>query len=158
VVVLGEWQQMIGEAASRSSLSLPGRQLELLHAVVATGTPVVLLLMNGRPLDLRGRSRTCPPSSTSGIPGERGAVRLSATCSSATSPPAASCPSRGRERLGRCPMIYAHTTSHEPENQSRRYWDEESTPLFPFGFGLSYGRLRLLRSGPRPQVLGAARA
>ena len=36
-------------------------------------------------------------------------------------------------------MIYSHTLSHEPENQGRRYWDEESTPLFPFGYGLSYG-------------------
>jgi beta-glucosidase len=37
-------------------------------------------------------------------------------------------------------MTYAHTRSHEPENQARRYWDEASTPLFPFGYGLSYGR------------------
>ena len=37
-------------------------------------------------------------------------------------------------------MVYSHTDSHEPENQGRRYWDEESTPLFPFGHGLSYRR------------------
>jgi len=37
-------------------------------------------------------------------------------------------------------MIYSHTTSHEPEKQAQRYWDEESTPLFPFGHGLSYSR------------------
>jgi beta-glucosidase len=42
--------------------------------------------------------------------------------------------------VGQVPMVYGHTVSHEPENQRRRYWDEESTPLFPFGFGLSYGR------------------
>jgi beta-glucosidase len=53
VLVLGEGQIMSGEMASRSSLKLPGRQLELLEAVVGTGTPVVLLVMNGRPLDLR---------------------------------------------------------------------------------------------------------
>jgi beta-glucosidase len=41
--------------------------------------------------------------------------------------------------VGQVPMYYAHTISHEPENQWRRYWDEESTPLFPFGHGLSYG-------------------
>ncbi|HJY25300.1 MAG TPA: fibronectin type III-like domain-contianing protein, partial [Actinomycetes bacterium] len=40
--------------------------------------------------------------------------------------------------VGQVPMIYSHTISHEPENQAKRYWDEESTPLFPFGFGLSY--------------------
>jgi beta-glucosidase len=38
------------------------------------------------------------------------------------------------------PIIYSHTISHEPANQARRYWDEESTPLYPFGHGLSYGR------------------
>ena len=42
--------------------------------------------------------------------------------------------------VGQVPMIYSHTRSHEPENQARRYWDEESTPLFPFGHGLSYTR------------------
>jgi beta-glucosidase len=44
--------------------------------------------------------------------------------------------------VGQVPMIYAHTTSHEPEKQGTRYWDEVSTPLFPFGHGLSYGSFR----------------
>src|SRR5690606_31233822 len=52
IVVVGEWQNMIGENASRASLDLPGRQLELVQTVHQTGTPVVLLVMNGRPLDL----------------------------------------------------------------------------------------------------------
>ncbi|WP_327000156.1 fibronectin type III-like domain-contianing protein [Dactylosporangium sp. NBC_01737] len=42
--------------------------------------------------------------------------------------------------VGQIPMSYAHTRSHEPDNQARRYWDEASTPLFPFGHGLSYAR------------------
>jgi beta-glucosidase len=41
--------------------------------------------------------------------------------------------------VGQVPMIYSHTISHEPHNQATRYWDEASTPLFPFGHGLSYG-------------------
>ena len=45
--------------------------------------------------------------------------------------------------VGQVPMIYSHTISHEPEKQQRRYWDEESTPLFPFGHGLSYCALRV---------------
>jgi beta-glucosidase len=60
VVVAGEWQNMIGESASRSSLELPGRQLDLLQAVVEAGTPVVLLVMNGRPLDLRWAAQHVP--------------------------------------------------------------------------------------------------
>jgi beta-glucosidase len=42
--------------------------------------------------------------------------------------------------VGQVPMVYSHTISHEPEKQQQRYWDEESTPLFPFGYGLSYAR------------------
>ena len=49
-------------------------------------------------------------------------------------------------------MIYAHTRSHDPKNQARRYWDEASTPLFPFGYGLSYGRVRVLRPLRRPDL------
>src|SRR5689334_7865024 len=51
-------------------------------------------------------------------------------------------------------MIYAHTRSHEPENQGRRYWDEASTPLFPFGHGLSYGRFDYADLTVDPPVVG----
>ena len=63
---------MIGEVASRSSLELPGRQLELLQAVVETGTPVVLLVMNGRPLDLRWPAEHVPAILDIWYPGTRG--------------------------------------------------------------------------------------
>ena len=53
--------------------------------------------------------------------------------------------------VGQVPMIYAHTRSHEPEQQGTRYWDEASTPLFPFGFGLSYGDISLHRARGRPE-------
>ena len=102
VVVVGEWQNMIGEMASRSSLELPGRQLELLQAVVATGTPVVLLVMNGRPLDLRwAAEQRARRSWTSGTREPRAGTPWR-TCCSVTSPPAASCPSPGRGPSARC--------------------------------------------------------
>src|SRR5204863_9608640 len=72
VVVAGEWQNMIGEAASRSSLELPGRQLELLQAVVETGTPTVLLVMHGRPLDLRWAADHVPAILDVWYPGTQG--------------------------------------------------------------------------------------
>lgn len=100
VVVAGEWQNMIGEAASRSSLALPGRQLELLQAVVATGTPTVLLVMNGRPLDLRWAAANVPAILASGTPAPRAARRWP-TCCSGTPHPRASCPSAGRAPWGR---------------------------------------------------------
>ncbi len=138
VVVLGEWQNMIGEAASRSSLELPGRQLELLQAVVATGTPVVLLVMNGRPLDLRWPAENVPAILDVWYPGSQGGHAVAALVFGDDSP-AGRLPFSWPRTVGQVPIIYNHTRSHQPEKQGQRYWDEESTPLFPFGHGLSYG-------------------
>jgi beta-glucosidase len=139
VVVVGEWQNMIGEMASRSSLELPGRQLELLQAVVATGTPVVLLVMNGRPLDLRWAAENVPAILDIWYPGTHGGAAVANLLFGDVSP-GGKLPFTWPRTVGQVPMTYAHTISHEPENQARRYWDEASTPLFPFGHGLSYGR------------------
>jgi beta-glucosidase len=139
VVVVGEWQNMIGEAASRSSLELPGRQLELLQAVVATGTPVVLLVMNGRPLDLRWAAEHVPAILDIWYPGTCGGLAV-ANLLFGDVAPGGKLPFTWPRVVGQVPMVYSHTISHEPANQGRRYWDEPSTPLFPFGFGLSYGR------------------
>jgi beta-glucosidase len=141
VVVAGEWQNMIGEGASRSSLELPGRQLELLQAVVETGTPVALLVMNGRPLDLRWPAEHVPAILDIWYPGTQGGAAVADLLFGDVSP-GGKLPFSWPRTAGQVPMPYAHTRSHEPENQERRYWDEESTPLFPFGHGLSYGRFR----------------
>jgi beta-glucosidase len=138
VVVVGEWQNMIGEAASRSSLDLPGRQLELLQAVVDTGTPIVLLVMNGRPLDLRWAAEHVPAIMDIWYPGTQGGAAV-ANLLFGTVSPGGKLPFTWPRTVGQVPMTYSHTISHEPENQGRRYWDEASTPLFPFGYGLSYG-------------------
>lgn len=139
VVVVGEWQNMIGEAASRSSLALPGRQLELLQAVVATGTPVVALIMNGRPLDLTWAAEHVPAILDIWYPGTKGGQAV-ADLLFGDAAPGGKLPFTWPRDVGQVPMIYAHTVSHDPANQGRRYWDVESTPLFPFGHGLSYGR------------------
>jgi beta-glucosidase len=125
--------------ASRSSLELPGRQLELLQAVVETGTPVVLLVMNGRPLDLRWPAEYVPAILDIWYPGTRGGEAAASLLFGDVSP-GGKLPFSWPRTVGQVPMVYAHTRSHEPENQARRYWDEASTPLFPFGYGLSYGR------------------
>jgi len=139
VVVLGEWQNMIGEAASRSSLELPGRQLELLQAVVATGTPTVLLVMNGRPLDLRWAAEHVPAILDVWYPGSQGGAAV-ADLLVGDAAPGGRLPFTWPRTVGQVPMVYSHLTSHEPENQGRRYWDDASTPLFPFGHGLGYAR------------------
>jgi beta-glucosidase len=131
--------QVIGEAASRSSLELPGRQLELLQAVVATGTPVVLLVMNGRPLDLRWAAEAVPSILDIWYPGTQGGTAAANLLFGDVSP-GGKLPFSWPRTVGQVPMVYSNTTSHEPENQARRYWDEQSTPLFPFGHGLSYSQ------------------
>src|SRR4029077_15913083 len=139
VVVVGEWQNMIGEAAARSSLDLPGRQLELLQAVAETGTPVVLLVMNGRPLDLRWPAEHVPAILDVWYPGTRGGEAVANLLFGDVSP-GGKLPFSWPRTVGQLPMTYAHTTSHDPANQGRRYWDEASTPLFPLAHGLSFGR------------------
>ena len=139
VVVLGEWQNMIGEAASRSSLELPGRQLELLQAVVATGTPTVAVVMNGRPLDLTWAAEHVPAILDVWYPGSQGGAAV-ADLLFGDAVPGGKLPFTWPRSVGQVPIVYSHLTSHEPENQGRRYWDEPSTPLFPFGHGLSYAR------------------
>jgi beta-glucosidase len=139
VLVLGEWQNMIGEAASRSRLELPGEQLALLQAVAATGTPIVLLVMNGRPLDLRWAAENVPAILDIWYPGTQGGTAVADLLFGDVAP-GGKLPFTWPRTVGQVPMIYSHTISHEPDNQGRRYWDEESTPLFPFGHGLSYGR------------------
>ncbi len=139
VVAVGEWQHMIGEAASRSSLELPGGQLELLQAVAATGTPVVLLVLNGRPLDLRWAAEHMPAILDIWYPGTEGGSAVANLLFGDVSP-GGKLPFTWPRSVGHVPLVYSHTRSHEPENLQRRYWDEASTPLYAFGHGLGYAR------------------
>ena len=127
---------MIGEQASRSSIALPEDQHRLLDAVVATGKPVVLLLMNGRPLDLRGASKV-PAILDVWYPGTQGGAAV-ANLLFGSAVPGGKLPFSWLRDVGQVPTIYARQTTQAPEAAGKRYFDEESTPLFPFGFGLSY--------------------
>ncbi len=137
VLVVGEWQNLVGEQAARSTLDLPGRQQELLEALVATGTPVVLLVMNGRPLDLRWADRQVPAILDIWYPGTQGGTAVAELLFGDVSP-GGKLPFSWPRSVGQVPVIYSHTTSHDPAHQHERYWDEPSSPLYPFGHGLSY--------------------
>lgn len=140
VVVLGEVPDMSGEAASRSTLDLPGRQIELLEAVAATGTPVVLVLLSGRPLDLR-RAVACSSAVLAAwYPGTQGGLAM-ARLLFGDATPGGKLPFSWPRSVGQVPLIYGRLTSQSPHTSHARYWDEESTPLYPFGFGLSYGEV-----------------
>jgi beta-glucosidase len=137
VLVLGEAQNMIGEAASSSSLDLPGRQQELLEAVIATGKPVVLLLMSARPLDLKGAA----PNAILNIwyPGTQGGAAV-ANALFGDAVPSGKLPFNWVRSIGQVPLPYARMKTHKPEDRETRYWNEAGSPLYPFGFGLSYAR------------------
>lgn len=137
VVVVGERQNQIGENASRSTLDLPGRQLEQLKRIVGTGTPVVLLVMSGRPLDLRWADANVSAILQVWYPGTRGGDAVAALLFGDVSP-AGRLPFTWPRHVGQVPMIYSHLRTFAPQDQDKRYWNEESTPLYPFGHGLSY--------------------
>ncbi|MCE7796400.1 beta-glucosidase BglX [Sphingobium sufflavum] len=135
ILVLGETQEMIGESASRSTLDLPGRQQELLDAVVATGKPVVLVLMNGRPLALKDTKAAAILDIW--YPGsEAGSSTANLLFGDAV--PGGKLPFSWPRNGGQVPLIYSHLASHDPANQSKRYWNEAGDPAYPFGHGLSY--------------------
>ncbi|HVE55747.1 MAG TPA: beta-glucosidase BglX [Pyrinomonadaceae bacterium] len=138
VLVLGESQDMSGEAASRSSLELPGRQQELLEAVTATGKPVVLILMNGRPLDITWAAQNNVSSILEiWYPGTRGGT-AAANLLFGDANPGGKLPVTWMRNAGQIPIYYSHNTTQDPSLQGKRYWNEESVPLYPFGYGLSY--------------------
>ncbi|HEX4204377.1 MAG TPA: glycoside hydrolase family 3 N-terminal domain-containing protein [Ktedonobacteraceae bacterium] len=140
VLVLGEAADMNGEAASRSTLDLPGRQLALLDAVAATGTPVVLVLLSGRPLDLRRAVEQAAAILVAWHPGSEGGLAVARVLFGEVAP-GGKLPFSWPRSVGQVPIISSRLNSHQPHTSDKRYWEEESTPLYPFGFGLTYGEV-----------------
>jgi beta-glucosidase len=141
VLVLGEGEDMSGEAHSRSTLDLPGVQKDLLKAVHATGTPVVLVLMGGRPLTI--------PWAAGHVPAIVMTWHLGVEHGHATADvlfgdysPSGKLPVTFPRTVGQVPIYYGHKNTGRPSNPKDRYTskyiDLESTPLYPFGYGLSY--------------------
>jgi beta-glucosidase len=139
ILVLGETHDMSGEAASRQSLDLPGREQELMEKVVAAGKPVVLVLVNGRPLNIAWASLHVPAILEAWYPGTEGGNAV-ARLLFGDVVPGGKLPFSWPRNVGQIPINYAHNTTQAPQDQAKRYWDVESTPLYPFGFGLSYSQ------------------
>lgn len=142
IAVLGEAQNMSGENASRESLRLPGEQERLLQALAATGKPVVLVLVNGRPLDIRWASEHIPSILEVWYPGTQGGNAVADLLLGAMAP-GGKLPFTWPRNEGQVPIYYAHNNTQDAAAQGKRYWEEESTPLYPFGYGLSYSTFRI---------------
>ena len=140
IMTLGELCGMDFEYSSRSSLRLPGKQQELLEKVQALGKPVVLLLFSTRPLDLSWASEHIPAIMDCYFGGtETGNAVADLLVGDAV--PGGKLPVSWPRSVGQVPIYYAHTTSHKPYDSAdftSRYWDLATTPLYPFGYGLSY--------------------
>jgi len=140
IAVMGENASMSSENASRATLILPGIQQEMLEAAVASGKPVVLVLENGRPLDIRWASAHVPAILETWFPGTEGGNAVADVLFGDVNP-GGKLPVSWPQEAGAEPIYYNHNLTHEPEdrpNFTSRYWDVSSKPLYPFGYGLSY--------------------
>ena len=140
IAVMGEAANMSGEGASRATLDLPGSQEQMLEAVVATGKPVVLVLINGRPLDIRWAAEHVPAILEAWYPGTVGGDAVADVLVGDVNP-GGKLPVSWPRTAGQAPIYYNHNRTHDPDDAPKfasRYWDLSSKPLYPFGYGLSY--------------------
>ncbi|HZM05816.1 MAG TPA: beta-glucosidase BglX [Candidatus Saccharimonadales bacterium] len=143
VAVLGESFAMSGEAASRSEIGLPLGQEELLRAVQKTGKPIVLVLMNGRPLTLPWEESHCSAILETWFAGMEAGNAVADVLFGDYNPSARLTTTFPRS-VGQIPLYYNHKNTGRPYNGNprvryeSRYLDVPNTPLYPFGFGLSY--------------------
>ncbi len=140
IVVIGQRQNMIGEKASVSSLELEGRQAEQVAAIAATGTPVVALVMTGRQLGIGEVVKSADAVLHIWYPGTRGGDAVAATLFG-DSAPAGRLPYSWPRHVGQVPVHYAHYRTFDPDEVNIRYHNEaDNSPLFRFGFGLTYAQ------------------
>jgi beta-glucosidase len=133
VVVLGDSSRTVGESASRSSLDLPGRQLELVQSVFATGKPVIVVLINGRPLSINWVDKYVPGIIEAWFPGAQGGTAIADVLFGDYNPG------------GKLTMTFPKTVGQIPYNfptKPNAQWEGERTrvagALYYFGHGLSY--------------------
>jgi beta-glucosidase len=131
---------MTGEAASRTSLDLPGRQLELIQAIHATGKPYVVVLMNGRPLTINWLADNSPAILESWFAGTQAGNAIADVLFGDVNP-GGKLPVTFPRTLGQVPIYYNHKSTGRPPTDQKytsKYLDVPVTPLYPFGYGLSY--------------------
>jgi beta-glucosidase len=141
VVVVGEPASYSGEASSRSDLSLPGQQEALVQAIAATGKPYVVVLMNGRPLTVNWLADNAPGLLEAWQPGTEGGDAVADVLFGKVNP-SGKLPVTFPRNTGQIPIYYNQLGTgrpYDPNNKyTSRYLDVPNSPLYPFGYGLSY--------------------
>ena len=157
IMVLGEHQDMSAEARNRTSVDLPGVQQQLLEAVHATGKPIVVVLMNGRPLSIPWLDRNVPAILEAWYLGIQMGPAVADVLFGDYNP-SGKLPVTFPRNVGQLPLYYNHKNTGRPPSERERYTskyiDVPWTPLYPFGHGLSYttftySNLRLSRAQMR---------
>jgi beta-glucosidase len=131
-----------GEGRDRSTLDLPGVQEDLVHAVVATGTPVVLVLIVGRPCGSAWAHENSAAVVNAWFPGQEGAMALADVLTGVVNP-GGKLPMTHPRSAGQIPTYYGHKVSGGRSHWAGDYVDGPAAPLYPFGHGLSYTSFRL---------------
>ncbi len=147
IVVLGERSGLTdsattGEARDRHDLGFMGRQQELLEAVVATGTPVVLVVVSGRPLSIEWAATHCAAVLLAWVPGEAGPDAIAQTLSGDLNP-GGKLPVSIPRNVGQVPVSYRHHPTGGRSTWKGDYVDGPTAPLWSFGFGRSYTSFQL---------------
>ena len=141
VLALGESQGMTGEAASRSGIGIPENQRDLLKAVLATGKPVVLVLSNGRPLTLEWENEHVPAILETWFLGTEAGNAIADVLFGDYNP-AGKITMTFPRNTGQIPIYYSAKNTGRPADPNNKYTskylDVSNTPLYPFGYGLSY--------------------
>nr|NMN91265.1 beta-glucosidase [Brenneria salicis ATCC 15712 = DSM 30166]RBP58114.1 beta-glucosidase [Brenneria salicis ATCC 15712 = DSM 30166] len=143
VAVVGEAAGMAHEASSRSNIDLPQSQRDLITALKATGKPLVVVLMNGRPLALVRENQQADALLETWFSGTEGGNAIADVLFGDYNP-SGKLPMSFPRSVGQIPIYYNHLPSgrpYTPENPGKytsHYYDEANGPLYPFGYGLSY--------------------
>jgi beta-glucosidase len=146
IAVLGEASEQSGEGGSRASIDLPGNQEELLKAIHKTGKPIVLVLMNGRPLTIPWAAENIPAILETWFLGIEAGNAIADVLFGDYNP-SGKLPVTFPRNLGQIPLYYNYKSTGRPcsdpnRRTCARYLDSPNTPLFPFGHGLSYTKFK----------------
>ncbi len=146
ILVVGEAGAMSAEAASRSEISLPGMQTELIQKIHATGKPYAVVLINGRPLTINWLAENSPAILETWFAGTMAGPAIVDTLFG-DSNPGGKLPVTFPRSVGQIPIYYNHKNTGRPvketEKYTSKYLDLPNTPLYPFGYGLSYTKFEL---------------
>jgi beta-glucosidase len=142
VLVVGEKAGLVldctsGESRDRSDLNLPGVQEEFVREIHATGVPIILILINGRPLTISWEKEYIPAIVEAWLPGEEGADAIADVIFGDYNP-GGKLPISIPRAIGQIPIYHNHKPTGGISVWTWNYVEQNTTPLFPFGYGLSY--------------------